>query len=130
MWATTQQTGISRISHTEDWRDYRTADQICMTQIFIGSFEKELVWLAKQLQETNVWIQSCPLIAYGETTPKFISQYQNKFQPQNNFGDGTSPSEFLVFGGLQHAPEYKLKKYDRPERQHKVMWPSLTLANE
>ena len=39
-------------------------------------------------------IQSCPLNAFGETTPELSSQSQNKIQPQN----------VLVFGGPQHAP--------------------------
>ena len=54
-------------------------------------------------------IQSCPLIAAGETTPELSSQSQNKIQPQNSFGVGTSPQNVLVFGGPQHAPVGNVK---------------------
>ena len=35
-------------------------------------------------------MESCPLIAFGETTPELSSQSQNKIQPQNISGVGTS----------------------------------------
>ena len=38
-------------------------------------------------------IESCPLIAFGETTPELSSQSQNKIQPQNSSGVGTSTPE-------------------------------------
>ena len=52
-------------------------------------------------------IQSCPLIAFGETTPELSSQSQNNIQPQNNSGWRHQPQNVLVFGGLHHAPEVK-----------------------
>ena len=49
-------------------------------------------------------IQSCPLIAFGETTPELCSQSQNKSNPRTVLGLRLQPQNVLVFGGLQHAP--------------------------
>ena len=49
-------------------------------------------------------IQSCPLIAFGETTPELSSQSQNKIQPQNSSGVGTSTPECSGVRGSTARP--------------------------
>ena len=48
--------------------------------------------------------QSCPLIAVGETTPELSSQSQNKIQPQNSSGVGTSTPECSGVRGFTARP--------------------------
>ena len=49
-------------------------------------------------------IQSCPLIAFGETTPELSSQSQNKIQPQNSSGVETSTPECSGVRGSTARP--------------------------
>ena len=49
-------------------------------------------------------IQSCPLIAFGETTPELSSQSQNKIQPQNSSEVGTSTPECSGVRGSTARP--------------------------
>ena len=49
-------------------------------------------------------IQSCPLIAFGETTPELSTQSQNKIQPQNSSGDETSTPECSGVRGSTARP--------------------------
>ena len=49
-------------------------------------------------------IKSCPLIAFGETTPELSSQSQNKIQPQNSSGVETSTPECSGVRGSTARP--------------------------
>ena len=49
-------------------------------------------------------VKSCPLIAYGETTPELSSQSQNKIQPQNSSGVGTPTPECSGVRGYTARP--------------------------
>ena len=49
-------------------------------------------------------IESYLIIAFGETTPELSSQSQNKIQPQNSSGVGTSTPECSGFRGSTARP--------------------------
>ena len=48
--------------------------------------------------------QSCPLIAFGETTLNVALNPRTKSNPRTVLELRLQPNNVLVFGGLQHAP--------------------------